>query len=896
MSWFTRLFNSARGDRLSRDLDREMHFHLAEKEDSLVAQGMTRERAELEARRRFGNYTHQKERTRDTHVFAWLDALVNDLRYATRSLRASPGFTLVAILSLALGIGANTAIFALVNAVLLRSLPVERPQDLLLVKYGTSDFSTIMTNPLWEQIRDRKDVFASAAAYGNSGYDMADGGERRNVNGHWVSGSFFSTLGLGAVVGRPLRVEDDVRGCPGAVAISGALWQREFAGDPNIAGKTIRLDGHAFPIVGVIDPRFTGMMVGTMVDVYVPLCAMAIIDGKDNALDRRTTWFLHVIGRQSPQLTLAQTRARLRALSPAIFEATRPTGASAANTRNYVNRKLDVSSAATGTSFLRMMYKPALIALMVIVTVVLLVACANVANLLLARATVRQREMAVRVAIGAGRGRIVRQLLTESLLLSGTGALLGLFVARWGSHLLVHYISTGNFPVEIDLSLDWRVLAFTITVAMGTGILFGMAPAWRASRVDPQTAMKERGRGVMDGHSRHGAAKVLVVLQVALSLVLVTVAGLLVGSFRALATLDPGFRPDHVVIVSADLRAAHIPLDQQLDAQQQILDRIRSTPGVRAATSSVITPVGGMMWNDEAAVDGFTPTSRGQSEIYVNEVSSDYFTTLSQPMLAGRDFDARETLNSPKVAIVNETMAKRFFHGANPIGRSYRTRMGDSLSDPVQIIGLVKDSKYQSLRAEIPATVYLPRRQDKQPGENVTFVVRGQPGSSTESLITAVKATITAASPRASLGVRLFETQLSESLAMERLLANLSGFFGVLALVLAMIGLYGLMSYNVARRRNEIGIRIALGAAHSRVLGLVLGEVGRMTIAGVVLGIAAAIAASRLLKSFLFGLSATDPLTMVGSTLLLLLVAALAGYLPARRASRMDPMVALREE
>ena len=894
MAWYTRLRNLLRGEQLSREIDREMAFHLAEKADELEAAGMSRRAAVREARRRFGNYGMQKERTRDADLFAWLESLAKDLRYATRTLRASPAFTGVAILSLALGIGANTAVFSLVDAVVLRALPVQHPEELVQVRQGEgADKFDYFTNPIWEQLRDRQDMFRGVFAFGNVDFNLVETGEQRLAHGQWVSGDYFSTLGVRALLGRPLTRADDYRGCPGIAAVSHGFWQTALGGDPDAIGRSILLDGHPIAVVGVIDPRFSGLDVGWRVQIFAPLCAQAVITGR-NSLDQRSTWYLRVIGRPKVGLTEAQLNARLAALSPAVFENTLPPGWAASQKKQYLARSIGVRSSLDALSSLRKSYAHALGVLMAMVGVVLLIACANVANLMLARATARQREMAVRVALGAGRGRLVRQLFTESLLLSLSGATLGLLFARWGSRLLVTMISTSDSPVELDLALDPRLLAFTTAAAVATGILFGLAPAWRATRVDPQTAMKAQGRGVAEGHSRLSLGKLLVVAQVALSLILVSGAGLLLGTFRKLATLDTGFRTDDVLIVYTNLRGGRELHDDARLLSNGILDALRSVPGVRSASSSTLTPIGGSAWNDQVVVEGHTAASIDDELVYMNAVSDGYFATMSSNLVAGRDFGPRDTPTSPKVAVINETMAKRFFAGRSALGQTFRTRRGDGFSPPVEVVGIVRDAKYRTLREAPEPTAFYAANQDTSFGTYAAYELRtsGDP----LAFAGAAKAAIARVAPRASLQLTTLQRQVSESLTRERLLATLSGFFGALALLLATIGLYGIMTYTVARRRNEIGIRIALGAARSRVIRLVLGEVGRMVALGLLLGVAGALAATRLVTSLLYGLNPNDAPTLVASAVLLAAVAVLAGYLPARRAARVDPVTALREE
>jgi len=530
---------------------------------------------------------------------------------------------------------------------------------------------------------------------------------------------------------------------------------------------------------------------------------------------------------------------------------------------------------------------------MVVVGVVLLIACANIANLLVARAAARQREFAIRLAVGAGRWRLARQLLTESLLLALAGAALGIVFAQWASGLLVGFISTGDRPVWLDLSLDFRVLGFTIAIAAGTAVIFGVAPAWQATRVDPQSALKAGGRG-SSGAQRHRFGKAMVVMQVALSLALVAASGLLLGSFRKLVTIDTGFRRDGVLLVKLDYSSAGYR-DSQLPAiQRDLAARLRATPGVSSVALALLTPIGGWSWNELVIVPGFSTNVREDSLAWFNSVSENYFATMGTPVLSGRDFTHEDVEQRRHVAVINETMAKRWFGSGSPLGRSFRMQGGDSASDPFEVVGVVKDTKYQRVDEKQKPIGYVPLGQGAIPVNEASLVLRvvGPP----RALVPAVRSIIAAVNPAISINVTTLESQISGSLARPRLLAALSGFFGALALVLAVIGLYGTMSYNVTRRRNEIGIRMALGAASQQVLRMVVREAGRLIILGIALGAAIALAGTRLVSSLLYGMTATDPLTFVLSAAVLAAAALVAAWIPAWRAGAMDPMEALREE
>jgi predicted permease len=887
MAWYRRFINVLRPNRVSADIRREMDFHMAERAEELAASGMSEVEARREARRRFGNPSVQRERTRDADVLTWLESLAADVRYGLRALRANPAFTLVAVVSLGLGIGANTAIFSLIDTVVLRTLPVEHPEELMQVTIGGSDRAGVFTNPIWEQIRDRQDVFDGVFAFASTQFSLTAGGEVRRANGSWVSGDYFTTLGVRPAIGRLLTRADDVRGCSPVAVLGYGFWQSEYGGSPAIIGQTLSLDRTPHVVVGVTEPSFFGVNVGESAQVYVPLCVRP-------GLDARSNWFARIVGRRKAGLTPQQVALRLATIAPGVFEATVPEHWGAAKKAEYAKNTLGALPAATGLSSLRRQYQRALMVLMAVVGLVLLVACANVANLLLARAAVRSREMAIRLAIGAARGRIVRQLLTESVLLAGLGALVGVVFARWGTSLLVGLLARGPLPVSLDLGADGRVLAFTLGVAVVTGVLFGLAPAWRATRVDPQAALKANGRGVAEGHSRFTLGKALVIGQMALSLVLVIGAALLLGTFRRLTTLDPGFRRDGVLIVGVNLRNAGYEPDRYGAVQRDLLERFRALPGVQAAAASALTPISGSAWNDYIRVDGYARRSAEDALVYFNQVTDGFFGTLGTPLLAGRDFDARDRLGGQTVAIVNETFARKFFNGTSPLGKYYRLEQHDSLGAPVQIIGVVKDAKYRDLREETLPTAYLTMSQDSTPGPYANYELRT--AGDAAGLAAGVKTLMSEVNRSIALELTPLSQQVDSSLTRERLLATLSGFFGGLALLLATIGLYGTLSYSVARRRNEIGVRIALGADRERVMRLVLGEVARMVLIGVALGVVAALFSTRVMASFLFGLSASDPVTVIGSATILAVAGLAAGALPAWRAARVDPIAALRDD
>lgn len=896
-----KLRNFVRPGPAERDLAREIESHLELLQDSFRRRGMNANEARLAAKRAYGGIEQAKEMHRETRSWLWLEQVRQDIRFSIRTLWNSPVFSLTAVLTLALGIGANTAIFSLIDALMLQSLPVSHPEQLLQVNMAGRGIwgvaAPFVSNPVWEQLRDRQDVFSGLFGYAVARFDLSGRGEARYVQGNYVSGQFFETLGLRPIVGRIITSADDRRGCPGTALLSYSFWQSEYGGRDNVPGTIISLDNHSFEILGVIGPGFNGVDVGRKSDVYVPLCTEKIIGGENGLLDSRRGGWLRVIGRAKPGISMNQVKARLKTLASPIMQATTPLNLKPSQQEIYLKHTFDVQMAGNGLSSIRSKYRQALLVLMMIVGAVLLIACSNVANLLLTRGAARQREIAIRMALGSGRGRLIRQLLIESLLLSFTGAALGIAFARWGARLLVGLLISNVYrenQVFLDLSIDSRVLGFTVGMAVLTGLLFGLVPAWRAARVDPQSAMKANARSMMQG-AKFALGKALVVIQVALSLLLVAGAGLLLETFIRLETLNPGFERAHVLLMDVDLGEKTTSPARRSAVFAQVLEHLRALAGVRSASASADTPLGGAVNVSYLQIDGETSASRDRELVFLNQVSDRYFETLGTHLLAGRDFNVHDTANSPKVAIVTESFAKKYFHGQNPLGRRYRAEEGDKLGDPFQIVGIVRDAKYLDLREDFHPTVYVAASQSAKPGKMVTFELRAATGDAT-GMIQEAKRAVGAVDADASLQFRTLAGQVDESLARERMLATLSGFFGGLALLLAMLGLYGVMSYNMARRRNEIGIRMALGAQQSHVVGAVLGEVAILIGIGLAIGLVATIGATHLIASLLYGVKANDPRTLSLAAGTLASVAAVAGFLPAHRASRIDPMDALREE
>jgi predicted permease len=824
---------------------------------------------------------------------------MSDLRDAGRALRATPIVTAVAILSLALGIGANTAIFSIIDSLLLRSLPVRAPERLALVKQRPTDLYGSWTNPFWEQIRDRRrQIFETAFAFSSTRFDLASGGEADYVQGLWVSGDFFDGLGVQALLGRTLTDADDRRGGgpDGPVAvISYSYWQRRFGGAADALGKTIQLDRVPFTIVGVTPPGFFGPEVGRRFEVAIPIGAEPLVRGRDTALDKRSTWWLRVMVRLKDGQTLAAAEQALRGVQPQVREATIPQGWRPDNVARYLATPLVLHPASSGVSGLRQTYTQPIVAIMAVVVFVLLIACANIANLLLARAAARRHEFSVRLALGASRIRLARQLLVESLLLSGLGALLGLALARWGSGLLVRQLSTESRQVFLNVSIEWRVLAFTIAVAVATALLFGLVPALRASRAQPIDAIREHGRGAI-GERRVSLGHVLVAGQIALSLVLIVGAGLFMRTFASLATLDLGFDRDPLLIVQVNAQKSHLAPDQRRDFYQRLADEVRTVPGVSAAVASLVTPVSGDTWNDNVVVENRPPLSGEAALSNANFVTPHWFAAYGTRLKAGRDIDVRDTLASTPIVVVNETFVRRFLGGGQAIGQRVRLPGGLKDTSPwMEIVGVVADAIYLSPREAIPPTMYMPLAQRPELPSFVSVTVRVASGAP----MLAVRG-VAEAIGRVDRDLALTFTPLRQNvdaaLAQERMVAMLSGFFGALALLLAGLGLYGVMSYAVNRRRGEIGIRMALGASAGHVIGMILGRVGLLVSAGVIVGAGVAWWASRFVETLLWGLKPQDLTTLIGASFVLATVGALAGWLPARRAARIDPARVLRDE
>jgi putative ABC transport system permease protein len=809
-----------------------------------------------------------------------------DWRDARRSLCATPLVTALAVLSLALGIGANTALFTILNSLLLKPLPVSEPERLVLLD-GDS-----WSNPIWEEIRARQEQVADGGfAWSNERFDLSSSGETDRVDGIYASGRMFEILGISAVRGRTFTPADDARGGgrEGAVAvISHGFWQRRFAGADDAIGRTLSINRTPFTIIGVAPRGFFGPEVGRTADLMLPLATEALIRGKESTLDARQSWWLNIMLRLRPGQTLAQGAGQLQAIQGQVRSATMTPNPRAQE--GYLREPFTLVPGASGRSTLRSRYEAPLSAMMFVVGLVLFIACANIANLLMARATARRHELGIRLALGASRPRLARQLLAESLMLAIAGAALGLAFAQWGSRTLVAQLTTVSSSVYLDLAFDWRVLGFTMAAAAATVVLFGVAPALAITRVAPNEALKDQARGIT-GERRFGLRQALVVLQVALSLMLVVTASLFTRSLLSLTTRDAGFDRDPVLIASVEVKR---PPEERGDLYERLREAAAGVAGVSGAAASFTTPVSSAGWNTRIVVPPDSPLGPRQRMSWINAVSPGWFGTYGIHVSAGRDFDRTDRTGARRVAVVNLAFARRFLEPGDPVGQRFSEEGPSGKGDTYEVVGVVEDAVYRSLRAPMEPTLYMPIAQWDRPAPGINIGIRSA-GGTPLALTRSIAAALGRVDPDAALTFYSLADQVKASLTQDRLLAGLSSFFGGLALLLASLGLYGVTSYSVNQRRTEIGIRMALGADAQSVVRMVLMRVGGLVAIGITIGTAASVWASQFVATLLYGFKPWDPLPFAAAALVLALVAGAAGWLPARRASRINPTILLRD-
>jgi predicted permease len=862
------------------DLAVEMETHRALRQAQLEAAGLTSREAESASRRALGNITLAKEDARDVWVLRWLAEALRDLRHGSRLLRRNPGFALMAIASLALGIGANTAIFSLVDAVILRALPVDAPQQLIVLeRVNTLGERSNLSYAIFSALRAPDPALSGAFAALDGTYrlEMARAGrsDTETVRVQAVSGEYFQVLGVRPALGRVLTPDDDRLGKPEPVAIlSYGCWQRRFGSDPAILGQRVTLKRETVTIIGVAPPQFFGESVGRAPEVWVPLTLQPMLDPPGLLDDPRVGW-LRVMARLQPGASPAQAQESVNLRLAAI----KADGGGIGQSLRQVSG-IAIEPGSRGLPDTRTKFSRQLAILMAVVALVLMIACANVANLLLVRGAARSRETAIRLAIGAGRGRLVRQYLTESLLLGCIGGAAGLLVAGWGTQVLLVLASNPSSPLAIDVAPDARVLAFTCAMSLATVLLFGLMPAYAAVR--PQ--IKTGGRLTLM------LPRALVVAQVGLSLLLVAGAGLFVQTLKNLRSVDLGFAPDGILQTPINPQQAGYPREQFPDVYRRVLDRVRDAPGLHSVSMSSSGFRTGSSRTCCIAIRGHIPEPGEEREVQTMSVTAAYFETMGLPIVRGRAFSASDLVEGPAqtAAIVNETMARRFFGGRSPVGERFGWGNPPDATYDIEIVGIVRDAIYGDLRTGPAPLIYFPASSARY------LIVRASLPSVQAAGM--VRGGVQSIDRRLDVDIRTVPELRDQALLLERMVAALSGFFGVVALLLAGIGLYGTVAYVVTRRTKEIAIRVALGAQRRRVVRDVFSETMGLAVAGAVLGGCGVLLGTRLLSGLLFGVSPEDPATLGLSILLLVSVAALAGAIPARRAARIEPIEALRHD
>jgi predicted permease len=905
------------------DLAEEIRVHLEMEEQENLERGMPPEEAHYAALRRFGNVTLAQERSREMWGWNSIETLWQDVRYGLRMLFKNPAFTVVAVITLALGIGANSAIFNVLDAVLLRLLPVKAPEQLVVLTdpdahgrmYGQEGGDrSLLGFSEFEYLRDHNDVYSGVFAADSEApkLDVSIGGPSSNVaeepetaRVQLVSGNYFSALGVSAVVGRTFTPEvDRARGGSPVAVISYPHWKERFNLDPAVLGKTLRIHQTMFEVIGVAPPGFFGATVGEAPDVWVPLMMQdAVYPGRDllapvQALGNNYAW-LQVMARLKPGVTLQQSKAAINVAFKAFLVDTLGSRGTEKDRHGYLNQQINAQPGSRGSSSVHETFANPLKVLMGIVAFVLLIACANVANLLLARGAARQKEFAVRLAVGAGRSRLVRQLLLESLLLAILGAAMGAVLAHWVDALLLGKVagtSSGPESIQLNLGTDARTLGFTAVVALFTTMLFGVIPAMRASSLDASPVLKSASGAGTGGTSHHflSTGRFLVVAQVAISMMLLVAAGLFLHSLARLSEVSLGYNRNRLLLFRLDTAPAGYKGAAIIRLEQDLLARISTIPGVRSATLSSNGLFQDFESGDPIAVEGYTPKSSEELHSRFDHVGPGYFSTVGIPLLRGREIGPQDSAAGPRAAVINQAFAREFFPSTDPLGKHVSDTFPGNPGE-MQIVGVVADSKLNSLREPARPRTYAPLFNPLWEETAASYEIRT--AGDAESISRALRKAVQETNPALpQIEISTMSGLVDRSLGTDRLIAMLSSCFGALALLLASIGLYGVMSYAVARRTNEIGIRMALGARRGNVLGLVLGQASKLTLLGVTIGIVGALGLTRFMSSLLYGVKPTDPLTFLSVPVMLSAVALLASYIPAHRATKVDPMAALRHE
>ncbi|MGH9506588.1 MAG: ADOP family duplicated permease, partial [Terriglobales bacterium] len=872
----------------------ELAQHLEARYQELCTGGMAAAEAETAVRTELAEGPQERDWRRGWRAargLGWASwaGWRRDLRQGGRRLAHAPGFVIVAVLSLALGIGANAAVFQVLDALVLRSLPVRDPAALAQVRTKSRDRTGIsagygeFTYALYRQIAAAQRGFRALGAWGAAEWNTARGGQARMVRGMWVSGNLFGLLGAGAARGRLIVPSDDQPGCGAPAAVlSYAYWQSAYGGAP-IAGKAIWLDGHLAPIVGVTAAGFTGLETGRPFDVALPLCAEPLLDGSGALLDHPAGWWLEAMGRLKPGWTIHRAAAQLAAVAPSVLRATLPPDYDARARQQYLALGLTATPGGKGFSQLRRQYEEALWLLLALAGLVLAVACANLANLLLARHAARQPELALRAALGATRSRLIRQLLAECLILAAGGVAGGAAIAEICSRVLARAFGGSADPVFLNLSPDWRLLGFLAALAVIACLLFGLAPALIASRVPPAAALQSGGRGLAGGGGR--LRRGLAIGQVALALVLLVSALLFVATLRNLLTVNTGFRKTGVLVAAMDLTPLHLTAPQRIPYRRLLLARLQRLPGVASAATLVIVPESGDLFGHIVRVNG---AGSRRHLPWFNVVSPGYFATFGTPLLAGRDFNTGDGIGSPLVAIVTQAFSRQYLGGGNPVGRSFRIEGNRGTLGPAyRIVGMAADFRYFDPRQAPHPVVFLAQAQNDSPGV-CTVALRAASGDA-GALTGEVRQAVAAVNPAISIRFQTIAAILKGNVQQQQLTASLAGLFGGLAVLLALVGLYGVIAYSAAQRRNEMGVRLALGATPGRITRLVLAEAGWLLATGLAIGAVLAWLAGRAAASLLFGVRPADPAVLAGAVIGLGAAGLLAALAPARRAAAADP-------
>ena len=891
MGIFRRIWALGKLGSVRTENERELQEHMEMRIDANLAKGMSPDEAAREARLRFGNPVVVRERIDAEDVAFGLDSLFRDTRYALRGFAKSPGFTAVVIVTLALGIGANTAVFQLVDAVRLRSLPIRAPQELAELRiaggnggFGANDGTySQFTIPMWQEVRRNHEPFSGVFAWQPTDIRVGKPSEVKHIYGLAVTGEFFNTLGIAPWQGRLIEPQDG-EGCEASRAVvSYPYWKSEMGGQPITSNTSLILNGKLVQVLGVTPPSFFGLSVGDRFDVAIPMCIPPN--------PRREEFIVNVMGRLNPGWTLDRASAYFGALSKGIFEDTAPTDYSADAIKAYKSFRLAAYPAGSGVSELRDRYDASLKLLLAITGLVLLIACANLANLMLARAGTRQREMAIRIALGASRARLLRQLLIESGMLAFTGAACGVALSQPLSRLLVASLNTSQSSIQLAITTDWRVLLFAAAVAMLTAIIFGTIPALRGTKADPIASLKSGTRGMTGSRERFSVQRLMVITQIAVSMVLLVGALLFVRSYRNLVTLDPGMRENGITIAEMGFPESKITPGNEAAFKRQLIEDVRNVPGIQnAASTSPITPLSGGGWSHGIHIGD----KEGSSQF--TYVSPTYFATMGIPLLTGRNFTDNDTNNSPFVLIVNQAFIRRYLGNAPPIGQPVHVMPEPQYPERTyQIVGTIADTKYKNLREDTPPMVFVPAAQMPATADG-SWAALMIASNNKAAAIAGIQHVIEAKYPSAVLQFVDFKQNILDNLVGDRMMAMLSGFFGFLAALLVVVGLYGVLSFLITQRRNEIGIRIALGARRRQVIGLVLRDTATMLLVGVVFGTTLALLAGRAASAMLFGLKPYDAATLTFAFFLLAAIAVLASWLPALKASRLDPVAALRSE